>query len=164
MAKEHWKAEPDEHDYPAAADYLSLLLTAAQVDLAVTSLRAAALIHHKAKDLLRAGRLPLLDAKDPDVVRDMREVRRGRRLSPVLLVRGAGDRGVPLTVADGYHRICASYHINEDTEIPCRLADLSAPPELAARPGSPTDPPGPARRGKRAGPTRRGPATNVTQG
>jgi hypothetical protein len=30
----------------------------------------------------------------------------------------------PLVVADGYHRICASYHLDEDAEIPCRLADL----------------------------------------
>ena len=25
-ATEHWKQEPDDHDFPAAADYLSLLL------------------------------------------------------------------------------------------------------------------------------------------
>jgi hypothetical protein len=24
-ATEHWKQEPDDHDFPAAADYLSLL-------------------------------------------------------------------------------------------------------------------------------------------
>ena len=28
----------------------------------------------------------------------------------------------PLTVADGYHRICASYHLDEDADIPCRIA------------------------------------------
>jgi len=27
-------------------------------------------------------------------------------------------------IADGYHRVCASYHLDEDTEIPCRLVDL----------------------------------------
>jgi hypothetical protein len=27
-------------------------------------------------------------------------------------------------VADGYHRICASYHLDEDTEIPCRMVAL----------------------------------------
>jgi len=31
---------------------------------------------------------------------------------------------VPLIVADGYHRICASYHLDEDADIPCRITDL----------------------------------------
>jgi hypothetical protein len=44
-------------------------------------------------------------------------------LSPVLLVRGRLDAHVPLTVADGYHRICASYHLDEDADIPCRIVD-----------------------------------------
>ena len=123
-SKENWKAEPDEHDYPAAANYLSLLLPAAAVEAAVHGLHSAALVRYKAKDLLRASRLPLLPAKDPDVARDLREVRAGRKLSPVLLLRGELGREVPLTVADGYHRICASYHLNEDAEIPCRLAGL----------------------------------------
>jgi hypothetical protein len=42
----------------------------------------------------------------------------------VLLVRGRLGAGVPLTVADGYHRICASYHLDENAPIPCRIADL----------------------------------------
>jgi hypothetical protein len=25
---------------------------------------------------------------------------------------------------DGYHRVCASYHVNENTDIPCRLTRL----------------------------------------
>jgi hypothetical protein len=60
-------------------------------------------------------------------------VKKGVKLSPVLLVRGGlgGDR--PLTVADGYHRICASYHLDEDADIPCRLADLP-PPRVRSTP------------------------------
>jgi hypothetical protein len=27
-----------------------------------------------------------------------------------------------LEIADGYHRICASYHLDEDADIPCRMA------------------------------------------
>jgi len=47
--------------------------------------------------------------------------------SPVLLVRGRlGATEVPLTIADGYHRICASYHLNEDADIPCRIVDLTS--------------------------------------
>jgi hypothetical protein len=32
------------------------------------------------------------------------------------------DADVPLTIADGFHRICASYHLDEDADIPCRIA------------------------------------------
>jgi hypothetical protein len=39
-------------------------------------------------------------------------------LSPVLLV--SGD---PLWIADGYHRICVSYHIDEKAEVPCRIVE-----------------------------------------
>jgi hypothetical protein len=58
------------------------------------------------------------------VARDLKKVKVGKRLSPVLLVRGQLASEVPLTVADGYHRICASYHLDEDADIPCRMVDL----------------------------------------
>jgi hypothetical protein len=54
---------------------------------------------------------------------DLEKVRKGELLSPLLLVRGSAGHDVPLTVADGYHRICASYHINENADIPCRIVD-----------------------------------------
>jgi hypothetical protein len=123
LPREHWKDQPDAHDFPAASDYLSLLLSEADMRSAVDALRAAPLVRRKAKDLLRASRLALLPADNPHVVADLDKVRRGLRLSPVLLVRGSVDDDVPLTVADGYHRICASYRIDENADIPCRLAD-----------------------------------------
>ena len=42
---------------------------------------------------------------------------------PVLLVGGDLHTDRPLHIADGYHRVCASYHLDENTEIPCRLVD-----------------------------------------
>jgi hypothetical protein len=121
VPSEHWQEEPEEHDFPAADDYLSLLAPASEVTKAVAALRSAETIHRKAKDLLRAGRLVLLPAENVHVKKDLAKVKEGKRLSPVLLVRGRGDKGIPLTVADGYHRICASHHIDEDADIPCRL-------------------------------------------
>ncbi len=59
------------------------------------------------------------------VARDLRKVKSGKPLSPVLLVRGQLANGVALTIADGYHRVCASYHLDEDADIPCRIADLA---------------------------------------
>jgi len=122
--KEHWKSEPDPHDYPAASAYLSLTLGRTDVAAVVRKLKAAPVSHGKAKDLLRASRLPLMPIEDLEVMRDLRKVRKGELLSPVLLVRGDLPQGVPLIVADGYHRICASYHISDDADIPFRIVDL----------------------------------------
>jgi hypothetical protein len=60
------------------------------------------------------------------VSKDLKKVADGRLLSPVLLVRGTLRPEIPLIVADGHHRICASYHLDEDADIPCRIADLTA--------------------------------------
>lgn len=123
--QEHWKRAPEEHDYPAATDYLSLLLGPVAAEAVVEGLRVAPLVHRKAKDLLRASGLPLLDAENRHVAKDLAKVRDGMKLSPVLLVRGDLRAGRPLVVADGYHRICASYHLDENSDIPCRISELS---------------------------------------
>lgn len=122
--KERWKQEPDEHDYPAAASYLSLLMDEGAAAAAVEALKAAPIVHRLAKDLLRSSRLPELPKDNVHVAADLAKVKGGERLSPVLLVRGSAERDVPLTVADGYHRICASYLLDENAPIPCRLVDL----------------------------------------
>lgn len=127
MPTEHWKADPDDHDYPAAADYLSLILSEAQAEAATAALRGAPLVRRKAKDLLRASRLPLLPPDNVHVKKDLAKVDKGLLLSPVLLVRGSLDGGWPLEIADGYHRICASNELDEDADIPCRLVDRPKP-------------------------------------
>lgn len=123
---EHWTDTPDAHDYPAAEDYLSLLVAPDVAHQLAQRLQAAPLEHRKAKDLLRASSLPVLTRDNVHVAKDLAKVKKGIALSPVLLVRGELAAGVALTVADGYHRICASYYLNEDEDIPCRLVDLSA--------------------------------------
>ena len=124
--QEHWSNEPEEHDYPAALAYLALLMDEKVARRLVASLRKQQNVTRKAKDLLRASGLPLLSPDNVHVAGDLKKVEEGKRLSPVLLVRGSLETGLPLVVADGYHRICASYHLNEDTDIPCRIADLPA--------------------------------------
>ena|SRR4030081_316909 len=121
-----WKEEPEDHDYPAAESYLSLLMPPARARQVVAKLRKAAIERHKAKDLLRSSRLPLLLPESFHVARDIKKVRDGKKLSPVLLVRGQLGEDAPLTVADGYHRLCASYHLDEDADIPCRIVELGS--------------------------------------
>jgi hypothetical protein len=124
---ENWEEKPDDQDYPAAEAYLSLLMPVATARRMVSRLRRVPLVRWKAKDLLRASRLPVLPPENFHVARDLEKVRAGKKLSPVLLVRGRlRDGNIPLTVADGYHRICASWHLDEDADIPCRIADLSS--------------------------------------
>jgi len=123
-ASEHWKDDPDDHDYPAAASYLSLVLPVPVVDATVKALREATLERFKAKDLLRASGLPALPSDNVHVEKDLKKVKAGTRLSPVLIVRGDARRAVPMVVADGYHRICASHFLDEDADIPCRIVDL----------------------------------------
>jgi hypothetical protein len=124
----HWKREPEDHDFPAAADYLSLLMPPRRAKRVVETLREASTELHKAKDLLRASGLPLLASENVFVARDMKKVVAGEKLSPVLLVRGSYAAGRHLLIADGYHRVCASYHLDENAEIPCRIVDARPKP------------------------------------
>jgi hypothetical protein len=121
-----WKDQPDAHDYPAAASYLSLVAEPELVTTVVAALQSAPLAHFKAKDILRSSGLALLPADDQHVAADIAKVTAGKGLSPVLLVRGALTRGFPLQIADGYHRICAGYHLGENNDIPCRIVPLPA--------------------------------------
>lgn len=70
-------------------------------------------------DSAEGGRA-LLGADDSEVASDLRKVKFGKKLSPVLLIQGT-----PLWIADGYHRVCASYHLDEKIEIPCRIVPRS---------------------------------------
>ena len=118
-----WKTQPDAHDYPAAASYLSLIATPDQVNDLVDQLKNAPLSHYKAKDMLRASGLRLLPPDNPHVAADLAKVKNNKALSPVLLIRGDLTHAHPLQIADGYHRVCASYHLDENTDIPCRITN-----------------------------------------
>ena len=119
-----WKERPEAHDFPAALDYLTLVLEEAKARKLVAALHRAPTQRKKAKDLLRASRLPLLLRDNPHVAGDLKKIKKGKPMSPVLLVRGNAEADVPLLVADGYHRICASWYRDENIPIVCRIVDL----------------------------------------
>src|SRR5580704_2775789 len=117
MHVEHWKEEPDDKDVPAAESYLSLLVGREVAARLVKALRKQdEPVRFAAKDLLRASHLALMGSDDFEVAADLQKVKLGTRLSPVLLIQGD-----PLWIADGYHRICCSYHLDEKTQVPCRI-------------------------------------------
>ena len=117
-----WLDEPEDHDYQAAADYLSMVAEREIVDKTVDALRNAKPVYRKAKDILRAARLTLLPKTNPHVEADLDKIGDNKKLSPILLVRGNFGSSTPLEIADGYHRVCASYMTDENTNIPCHLA------------------------------------------
>jgi hypothetical protein len=118
-----WKNQPEKHDYPAAQVYLSLLFEERSARKLVAAFRRAPTVWREAKDLLRASALPLLAKDDPHVAGDIKKLKKGDALSPVLVVRGAAKAGLPLIIADGYHRICASWYKGEDIAVACRIVD-----------------------------------------
>ena len=125
MPSAKWLEKPEPHDFPAAADYLALLADSQTVKQLTEALQAGSIAHKKAKDILRAAQLRLLPVDNPHVAADLSKIKKGQPLSPILLVRGDFVTGVPLQIADGYHRVCASYHTDENTDIPVVLAVAS---------------------------------------
>ena len=117
-----WEKKPAREDYQAAHDYLTLLFSEARVAKIIRRLRAAPTIQREAKDLLRASQTHLLEKDNPQVAAELRKIKKGKKLSPVLLVRGDGLNNATLIIADGQHRICGSWHWNEDCPVACCLA------------------------------------------
>jgi hypothetical protein len=118
-----WMDEPEDHDYPAAEDYLSLLFAPKMAEDLAKKLRRADICRRRAKDILRASSLAILPKENFFVTRNLQKIADGKALSPVLLVRGDASRGIALIVADGYHRICASWYHDENAIIPCRIVN-----------------------------------------
>lgn len=114
-----WLADVEEHDYPAAESYLRLIYSAKRAAKMVLQLRGAGLVEFKAKDIFRASALSLLGVSNWHVEKDHKKIALGKRLSPLLLVRD--DANGKVVIADGYHRLCAIYGIDEDALIPCKI-------------------------------------------
>ena len=114
-----WLPEPEDHDYPAAESYLSIIYDEKTAAACVAKLKKAPISKFKAKDIFRASCLSLLGVSNSHVEKDQKKIRDGRKLSPLLLVRESGPSRV--IIADGYHRLCAVYSIDEDAVIPCKI-------------------------------------------
>jgi len=122
--KSIWLDKPAAEDYQAAHDYLSLLFSEAVTRKLVQRLRRAPTMARQAKDLLRASQTHLLEPDNAHVADDLKKIKKGKKLSPVLLIRGNGKTGVTLAIADGHHRICASWQWDEDVPVACCIASL----------------------------------------
>jgi hypothetical protein len=120
QVKIKWSSKPDEHDYPAALSYLTLIYDEKTAAGLVKKLKKAAMSEFKAKDIFRASRLSLLGASNSHVKTDRVKILSGSEVSPLLLIRDSANGKV--VIADGYHRMCAVYTFDEDAVIPCKIA------------------------------------------
>jgi disulfide oxidoreductase YuzD len=114
-----WLSNVEDHDFPAAESFLCLIYPAATVKKLLASLKAAPIATFKAKDIFRASQLSLLGVSNSHVEKDTRKIAAGSSLSPLLLVRDETHGRV--VIADGYHRLCAVYAVDEDALIPCKI-------------------------------------------
>ncbi len=119
-----WLSHVEEHCYPAAESYLSLIYTDEQVRAVVAGLRDAPMTQFKGKDIFRASRLSLLGVSNSHVEKDRKKMRKGQGLSPLLLVRDGQNCRV--VIADGYHRLCALYEFDEDVWVRCKIVSLGS--------------------------------------
>ena len=117
--KPKWHKNIEADDFDASLSYLSLIYSPAKSARFVAALRRAKPARFKAKDIFRASQLSKLGVSNLRVVGYRKKIRMGKLLSPILLVRD--ERLGKVVVADGYHRLCAVYEVNEDTWIPCRI-------------------------------------------
>lgn len=118
--KVRWLDEPEQKDFDAARSYLSLLVPEDQLDGLIERLRSATNGTWRAKDILRATRLPLLRAADSgEVTEKLAKVKAKEALSPILIVVLRPD--VVAQIADGYHRTCAAFLCDEDALVPGRI-------------------------------------------
>jgi hypothetical protein len=115
-----WLNKPEDHDYPAALSYLTLIYDKKTAAGFVNKLKKASMSEFKAKDIFRASGLSLLGVNNSHVKKDQLKIESGSSVSPLLLVRDPANGKV--VIADGYHRMCAVYTFDEDAVIPCKIA------------------------------------------
>ena len=117
--KVKWMKQVEEKDYSAAHSYLNLIFQPDVCPGIVQKLKEASITHFKAKDIFRASRTPLLTEKNSHVAKNLVKIKKGKKMSPLLLVRNTKNNS--LIIADGYHRISAVYKFSEDCLIPCKI-------------------------------------------
>jgi hypothetical protein len=113
-----WLDDVADHDYAAAAAYLSIKLGEDAVQKMVKKLQAASLVTRRANDVLHAAGLEPAPLSDPGVHKDLVKVLIGKALSPILVVTGTPHADI----ADGYHRASLVYQLDPYGAIPLKLA------------------------------------------
>jgi hypothetical protein len=111
-----WKKDVAHHDYAAASSYLSIRFGESRAEKVAAELQQLPVIRRRANDIIRAtGRVPL-PLSDPGVLKDLKKVLSGQRLSPILVAEG--------DIADGYHRLSLAYALDPYAEVPLKVGGV----------------------------------------
>ncbi len=116
-----WGPRPGTSEFDGALRYLSLQFNQSVARRLVAKARRTARSEHVAKDILRASNLLLLPTDERHVSENLKKIREGKPMAPVILIQGDLMSGRPLVIADGYHRMCAACHADEDTPVAVML-------------------------------------------
>lgn len=108
-----WKKNVARHDYAAASSYLSIRFGERRAQEVAKKLQKLQVITRRANDILRATRRDPLPLSDPGVLKDLKKVLAGEKLSPVLVAEG--------DIADGYHRVSLAYALDPYANVPLKL-------------------------------------------
>ena len=108
-----WKKDVAHHDYAAASSYLSVRFGESRAQEVSKKLQKLPVITRRANDILRGTRRDPLPLSDPGVLKDLKKVLAGQKLSPVLVAEG--------DIADGYHRVSLAYCLDPYADVPLKL-------------------------------------------
>lgn len=120
VGKIEWLTDVADHDYSAAAAYLSIKFDKDVVAKAIGKLRKAPLTTRRANDILRAAGMTPAPMDDPGVMKDLIKVVERTRLSPVLVI----SDGTIADIADGFHRVSLVYRIDPYGVVPLKLVSV----------------------------------------
>ncbi|MTW11145.1 hypothetical protein GM658_11070 [Pseudoduganella eburnea] len=115
-----WSKKPKAKDYAAANAYLHFQFGRKGAAALTTRLKRTKVQQCAARDILRASHTPMAEVKAFDWEKQNKDIKRGRRFSPILLV--CGEHGKPLVIADGFHRLCAAFAFDQDIKVRFKLA------------------------------------------
>lgn len=114
--------KPVAQDYTGAQAFLNLCCPPDVSAALLAKLKSSKVTQARANDILRASKLKPITDNDPGVAKEIDNIKSQVVLPPVLLVQGDVFRGIPLVIADGFHRVCAAFLRDPDAVVSCVLA------------------------------------------
>ena len=123
VRRPNWLPRQQAEDCAHARSFLGLLFAPRAAAALGAALGKAKVGSHAAKDIVRAARITPLPATNRRVAQDLKKIAKGKKMPPILLVRGDAARDLPLLVADGMHRLSAAWHADESADVACVIVD-----------------------------------------
>ena len=120
MKKVKWLKRPEAKNWFSANVYLGLL-GYGRSPIPAAGRSKLKVEWFPAKDILRAAGLNLLHEGSQKVESKVEKIKKGTKLSPVILVI---TKPGTLVIADGFHRISALYYVDREILVPAIVKNL----------------------------------------